>query len=467
MVPLNSLPPPLKAPSPAQLAVSEQDELMRALKLKAEAFSNTEWDAYWHREGPALLVSGWAELHPDVPLQRLEAVCPMDFLCTDINTLNISPGSERAEKDGVEKAISPSTVPSELALAAHTDTITTPGPPPEGDGCIEMDVDATVAAGAADVSTSLGTDPDLKTAPSEQQLQQGSPCVLDPPPLDSVSNEQVLRLWSEHYNTYYWYCFELFKQQNPDPIVSASEPLLQNDGSQSAATELRAGLPFSGEGAPQFAVTTIEEDGTQFADEMIEDCGQFASNSDANCSPQFASQIDEDNPQFVREENAYNTGRTDPPSLTNKETSCIADADGRETINSNPGETTASQKETDLQNEEEEEEEEVVEEEGGDGTLDAELCASGSSPKTRAFQVSGSLPSGVLQASDRPAAGGGALTAAGTSSDRYIYNYYTELFCTTCNLYILTSFLPPSSPSQTSHHRAAMQDAWLCHPPLV
>ena len=30
----------------------------------------------------------------------------------------------------------------------------------------------------------------------------------------TVTDEEVLRLWSEHYNSYYWYCYQIYRQEH-------------------------------------------------------------------------------------------------------------------------------------------------------------------------------------------------------------------------------------------------------------
>lgn len=73
---------------------SEEDELLGALQLKAEAFANKTWNEYWKSEGPSLLAGGWVNAHPLVPLRRVEEVCAIDFLSSAITQIDLTLGNE-------------------------------------------------------------------------------------------------------------------------------------------------------------------------------------------------------------------------------------------------------------------------------------------------------------------------------------------------------------------------------------
>lgn len=73
---------------------SEEDELLGALQLKAEAFANKNWNEYWKSEGPSLLAGGWVNAHPLVPLRRVEEVCAIDFLSSAMTQIDLTLGNE-------------------------------------------------------------------------------------------------------------------------------------------------------------------------------------------------------------------------------------------------------------------------------------------------------------------------------------------------------------------------------------
>jgi len=73
---------------------SEEDELLGALQLKAEAFANKNWNEYWKSHGPSLLAGGWVNTHPLVPLRRVEEVCAIDFLSSAMTKIGLTLGAE-------------------------------------------------------------------------------------------------------------------------------------------------------------------------------------------------------------------------------------------------------------------------------------------------------------------------------------------------------------------------------------
>lgn len=99
-------------PPPSLLAeTSEEEEILQALRLKAEAFASKSWENYWLVEGPRLLASGWLGLYPHIPLARVERVCSIDFLCETVKSLDLEggegmEGGDVPEQGGGEESVS-------------------------------------------------------------------------------------------------------------------------------------------------------------------------------------------------------------------------------------------------------------------------------------------------------------------------------------------------------------------------
>ena len=77
--------------------ISEQDELLQALKLKAEAFADKSWEVYWLSEGPRILASTWMSTYPSIPLTRVEEVCSVGFLCQAVEGMTLDVGQSAME----------------------------------------------------------------------------------------------------------------------------------------------------------------------------------------------------------------------------------------------------------------------------------------------------------------------------------------------------------------------------------
>ena len=79
--------------------LSTEEELLEALRLKAEAFADKNWEECWKSEGPSLLARGWVNIYPLIPLQRVEEVCAVDFLCSTMTQLDLATGSGATSAD--------------------------------------------------------------------------------------------------------------------------------------------------------------------------------------------------------------------------------------------------------------------------------------------------------------------------------------------------------------------------------
>ena len=53
---------------------TEEELLLQALRMKAEAYANKAWEEYWRRAGPSLLAQGWITTHPDITLKYVRVL---------------------------------------------------------------------------------------------------------------------------------------------------------------------------------------------------------------------------------------------------------------------------------------------------------------------------------------------------------------------------------------------------------
>ena len=65
---------------------SSTEELLTALHLKAQAFADNGWQEYWTSAGPSHLAQSWSQQYPSIPLNKVECVCGVDFLCQTMET---------------------------------------------------------------------------------------------------------------------------------------------------------------------------------------------------------------------------------------------------------------------------------------------------------------------------------------------------------------------------------------------
>ena len=198
---------------------SEEEQLLAALRKKADAFANKDWEAYWLTEGPALLTSGWLASHPNIPLAKVEEVCSLEFISSAVKNLNIESSScEAIGGDGVEGE----------GQVYHTESImaVSGGGREEGvkimaetrfDSEMEVSSESAVHDGAALVSELLvgSKEPassdvavDDKTV---SEVSKDDSYTVDEA---SLSSEAIVAMWNEHYNSYYWYTYEAYVQEH-------------------------------------------------------------------------------------------------------------------------------------------------------------------------------------------------------------------------------------------------------------
>lgn len=119
--------------------------------MKAAAFSDSAWLAHWSHTAPWLLAQGWTSLYPHIPLHEVERATGIGFLVAAVRG-----------KDEMR----------DLVRATQTLDITT-------DGC--------------------------ESVAMETANQEACDESCDP---QTVTDEEIRRLWEELYNSYYWYCYQ-------------------------------------------------------------------------------------------------------------------------------------------------------------------------------------------------------------------------------------------------------------------
>ena len=132
-------------------------DLYNALRIKALAYANEEWQVYWNTYGPAYLVDCWKQQYPDISLKRVEMVSGLGFLCENLE----SKMQLDSEEDNSLVAISDTHIDEKLNNVDDTNV---------------------------------------------QCTNDDTSCSSN-----AISDEKILSLWNEFYNSLYWYTFEIFQ----------------------------------------------------------------------------------------------------------------------------------------------------------------------------------------------------------------------------------------------------------------
>ena len=152
--------------------------------MKAEAFANAGWQLHWARHGPGLLSQGWRAAYPHVPLEKIQTLCGIDFLCHDMDGLGMRLSEEQDSVgaiDNVGKGLGTGHHPSANEPAASTDVVMA-----GSHGCTDV--------------VMVGT---TETTCSPQHGEQGV----------CSSEEDIANTWNDFYNCMYWHCFQCYKYE--------------------------------------------------------------------------------------------------------------------------------------------------------------------------------------------------------------------------------------------------------------
>ncbi len=204
--------------------------------MKAEAFADKDWDAYWKTEGPQYLASGWVNVHPHIPVDRVGRVCAVEFLCQAIGGLTLKTEEDEEERGGMDVG-----EVSERGIKEEEEEVGRKEGGYQGEGRKTERKEKEEEEGGKEGEEELGErsegagginkdedktsslpcgESELKSI-EEEHCEPGSPPFPEAPltdlaPTDSaptaLSDEDIATLWHQHYNSYYWYCFQLFKQ---------------------------------------------------------------------------------------------------------------------------------------------------------------------------------------------------------------------------------------------------------------
>ena len=162
---------------------SETQELLQALKTKAEAFSDKEWLQYWQMEGPSLLIGGWKTIHPDIPLSKIHELGSLEFVSATLEHLTLKTEHQSPSQFNDPSAHDENTNSDDIAPTSYRTV-------------------SNVYTNSSGVDSSEGMEDQLKDDSGDGDGESSF-----------LSDEDILRMWNEHYNSYYWYCYHLHRQQ--------------------------------------------------------------------------------------------------------------------------------------------------------------------------------------------------------------------------------------------------------------
>ncbi len=177
---------------------SETDELLTALRIKAAAFSNESWSIHWLANGPQILIDGWKQTYPDVPLSRVARVCSVDFLAPFLTETTPLFNSEDLQQFALQDDDKdcPNSEDKETEVKTAIEN--------ELEKLQISDQDATQ-------EINVPTVVQMDTSASKNE----------PPCEEKVSDENITAMWGAHYNSYYWFCFQSYQQEQL--LTSAGE----------------------------------------------------------------------------------------------------------------------------------------------------------------------------------------------------------------------------------------------------
>ena len=211
-----------------QATPTEEEQLLAALRMKADAFANKDWEAYWVREGPALLTNGWLATHPDIPLAKVEEVCSLDFLSSAINCLSLE--TPQGHEDY--------TVKSTVVVSGEDKEDTTVS---EGVGS-QVDSEREVSSVPDHDKEAIVSDEPEKSAATATAGDGGQEVTVVSKEGNgglmaaALSSEEMVAIWNEHYNAYYWYTYQSFVEGQSQLLVGDEEGEAEGQGEEREAT---------------------------------------------------------------------------------------------------------------------------------------------------------------------------------------------------------------------------------------
>ena len=192
-------------------------DLLTALRIKAEAFANSEWQSYWSLHGPSVLATTWTNQYPRIPLQHIEALTGIDFLCQAFGekitqdlercTLNGEDDQEAMEQTPLANFSSSGSDLTNAALIVKpcTDSLVTSGL----NGCGSHSEDSSTEDTVKIVESQEDPvgDLDVHDVPDKQEVMANADGGHSELNLDG---DKLLSVWDEFYNSIYWFLYHCF-----------------------------------------------------------------------------------------------------------------------------------------------------------------------------------------------------------------------------------------------------------------
>lgn len=141
------------------------EDLLSALHVKAQAFADDDWQQYWSTTGPSHLAHSWTQSYPSIPLNKVENVSGVDFLCQAMQTQMI--------------------LTSDTIAAEEENMVTVEEPSTTVDGC--------ESAVTGDNENS-----------HEKEREEESKSV-------EISDVEILSMWNKFYNNHYWHIYSWYR----------------------------------------------------------------------------------------------------------------------------------------------------------------------------------------------------------------------------------------------------------------
>lgn len=202
-----------------------------ALRKKADAFANKDWEAYWLKEGPALLTSGWLASHPNIPLAKVKEVCSLEFISLAVKSLSLESSHEVGgggeEEYSTESIVAVSGGDRQVKIMAEMRLDS------------EMEVSSAVHEGAVVVPEPVASCEETASsniAMEDKTVSEVSKtdCSTDEA---TLSSEAIVAMWNEHYNSYYWYTYEAYVQGQGKEQQLLGEGEVEGEGEESQDSE--------------------------------------------------------------------------------------------------------------------------------------------------------------------------------------------------------------------------------------
>ena len=236
----NSAPEP---PEQDTAVLSETDHLLAALRTKASAFSDDGWNSYWQLQGPPLLSHGWESVYPDIPLSRVRELCSLPEQLTISEGQSCSVNRDEVEDVHLERLTleSKDTLPFATGQQDATTKNSAESQSDEVVTCNGGGVAVETSGKTNTVSSDTGEVKEVhlsRTPPgspsammtdevshqnetesmSNHKDESENTSILgtervSPGASSAISDVEIQTMWSNHYNQYYWYCYQLFQQQ--------------------------------------------------------------------------------------------------------------------------------------------------------------------------------------------------------------------------------------------------------------